>query len=108
MIIFIIVTSLSDFITSLGKSDDRAKSGRALALSALPAAPALLPCCVPVEGEKAQPLSDRLHRCNVKGVVSRVTCEKVLNAFLLEPSVLSTREAVGATRQVSSSMCKHY
>ena len=41
MIIFIIVTSLSDFITSLGKSDDRAKSGRALALSALPAAPAL-------------------------------------------------------------------
>ena len=37
----------------------------------------------------------------MKGVVSRVTSEKVLEAFLLEPRVVSTREAVGATRQAN-------
>ena len=40
---------------------------------------------------------------NVKGVVSRATCEKVLKAFLLKPGVLSTREAVGATHQAKLS-----
>ena len=35
----------------------------------------------------------------MKDVVSRVTGEKVLKAFLLKPHVVSTREAVVATRQ---------
>ena len=40
----------------------------------------------------------------MKGVVSRVTSEKVLKAFLLEPRVVSTREVVVATRQAKLSM----
>ena len=39
----------------------------------------------------------------MKGVVSRVTSEKVQKAFLLEPRVVSTREAVVATRQAKLS-----
>ena len=35
----------------------------------------------------------------MKGVVSRVTCEKVLKAFSLEPRVVSTQKPVVATRQ---------
>ena len=45
-----------------------------------------------------------MHRYNVKGVVSRVTCEKVLKAFSLEPRVVSTQEAVVVTLQVKLSM----
>ena len=51
----------------------------------------LLPCCVPVEGKKAERFSGRLqisyglHCCNMKGVVSCLTREKVLKAFSLEP-----------------------
>ena len=40
----------------------------------------------------------------MKGVISRVNGEKVLKAFLLEPRVVSTREAAGATRQAKLSM----
>ena len=36
----------------------------------------------------------------MKDVVSLVTCEKVLKAFLLKPGVLSIQEVVDATRQV--------
>ena len=39
----------------------------------------------------------------MKGVVSRVTCEKVLKAFSLELCVVSTQEAVVVTRQVKLS-----
>ena len=34
----------------------------------------------------------------MKGMVSHVTCEKVLKAFSREPCVLPTGEPVGATR----------
>ena len=40
-----------------------------------------------------------LHHCNVKGMASRITCEKVLKAFSLEPHVMSTQNPLGATRQ---------
>ena len=43
----------------------------------------------------------------MKGVVSRVTSEKhekVLQDFLLEPRIVSTREGVGAARQAKLSM----
>ena len=46
----------------------------------------VLPCCIPGGGVKAQPFSGRqslsvLHHSRVKGVVSLVTCEKVLKAL---------------------------
>ena len=50
-----------------------------------------------------RPVSSVLHRCNVKGVVSHITSEKVLKAFFLEGRVLSTRNAVDATRQTKLS-----
>ena len=39
----------------------------------------------------------------MKGVVSRVTCEKVLNAFSLEPHILPNGEPVDTTRQAKLS-----
>ena len=50
-------------------------------------------------------ISSVLHRCNMKGVVSCATCEKVLKAFPLEPHIVSTQEAVvvHVTRQVNLS-----
>ena len=41
--------------------------------------------------------------CNVKGVVSRLTCEKVLKAFSLKPCVVWTQEAVVVTRKMKLS-----
>ena len=38
-------------------------------------------------------------RCNVKGVVLRVSSEKLLKAFSLEPRVVSSQKPVVATRQ---------
>ena len=39
----------------------------------------------------------------MKGVVSLVTCEKILKDFSLQSRVVSTREAVRATRQAKLS-----
>ena len=58
---------------------------------------------VPAQGNRKLMEVYVLHCCNVKDVVSSVACEKVLMAFLLKPSILSTREAVGATRQAKLS-----
>ena len=40
----------------------------------------------------------------MKGVVSRVSSENLLEAFSLEPCVVSTLEAVVVTRQVSEAL----
>ena len=48
-----------------------------------------------------------MHRCNMKGVVSRVTSEKLLKAFPHEPCVMSTQEAVVVTLQVKLSTLVH-
>ena len=40
-----------------------------------------------------------LHRCNVKGAVSSITCRKVPKAFSFKAHVISTREAVCAIHQ---------
>ena len=45
-----------------------------------------------------------LHRCNVKGGISSITCEKVLKAFCLEPCIVLTQEAVVKTHQLKLSM----
>ena len=69
----------------------------------------LLTCCVLVEGEKAERFSGRrqifkvLHHCNVKGVLSHLTWDKVLKVFPFEPCVVSTQEAVVVTHQVELS-----
>ena len=45
-----------------------------------------------------------LHHCNMKGVVLRRTCEKVLKAFSPEPCVVWTQKVVVVTRQVTLSI----
>ena len=40
-----------------------------------------------------------MHHCNLKGVVSRITCEKALKAFFPEPCVMLTQKLAGATHQ---------